>query len=641
MADLFRKTSLEKLSSPEQLDKMIVITPPTLWAALAGAALIIAAALIWAVLGRVPVNVETQGIYVNNGGIYSVYSESSGIVEEVAVKKGDNIEKGDVVAYLNTDEIQKKLDEYDEKIKKVEAITMDSESDAITADNKSLVEIKDQMLTVDQTLQQDQAMLELRTQDVAEQRQKTAEAENAMREAELAYYNSLNVGDSTDLQMAYNDAQSELANASGYLESAYSNLDEAQVALTQAKGQYQNTKDDYNKLIAKEKSLSEVVTEMENSVRDKWKELGGTGDIDFDKIDDYPAMLESIESKTEMKEVIEKYKAARDNYDSFVSENAEAKAQLKSYMDQYELEKEAAEDTLDNYRESVSKYQSQKESASTNYNNARTNYLNRLSDLSEAQNSQTQLYNKYNIALSDYNTADSTLTSLLEEMEQLEVQVESDRRTMEKEIETIYSQFEATKASVIDQLTMEREQYQNQMKNCTIISSVSGRISNVSVVPGSAVNQGSELLKVQQGSGEDDVVVCYVSLSSGKKVKEGMEVLIYPSTVNKQEYGHMEATVEFVDTYVSSTESLRTQLGNDNLVESFLKEGPVVAVTCGLRTDDSTESGYYWSSAKGKNLTIAEGTLVDASVIIEEKAPITMLIPYIKEKLTIQAVEEE
>ena len=50
MADLFRKSLLEKLSSPEQLDKMIVITPPRFWIAMAGAGLMIGAALIWSCL---------------------------------------------------------------------------------------------------------------------------------------------------------------------------------------------------------------------------------------------------------------------------------------------------------------------------------------------------------------------------------------------------------------------------------------------------------------------------------------------------------------------------------------------------------------------------------------------------------------
>ena len=227
-----------------------------------------------------------------------------------------------------------------------------------------------------------------------------------------------------------------------------------------------------------------------------------------------------------------------------------------------------------------------------------------------------------------YNLSDGAM--------QMEVQVDSDTRTIERQTTTIYSQFEATKASIIDQLNIECEQYKEQLEKCAIVSSVDGKVSDISVVQGSAVNQGSELIKVQQGNSEDNVIVCYVSLNSGKKITKGMEVLVYPTTVNKQEYGHMTATVVNVDNYVTSTESLRTQLGNDTLVETFLNDGPVIAVTCELKEDDNTSSGYYWSSSKGKDVMLLEGTLVEASVVLEEKAPITMLIPYIKEKLTIK-----
>ena len=196
MADLFRKTSLEKLSSPEQLDKMIVITPPSFWMALSGAGLVIVVALIWSILGRLPVNVETQGIYVNNGGIYSVYSEMAGIIENIEVNEGDEIKKGEVIAYLNKDDLEQKITNYDYRIKNVESITMDSEADVITADNKSLVEIKSQMLTLDQNLYQNQELLELYSNKVSEQRQITNQAEQNMRNAGLNYYNSLNVRDS-------------------------------------------------------------------------------------------------------------------------------------------------------------------------------------------------------------------------------------------------------------------------------------------------------------------------------------------------------------------------------------------------------------------------------------------------------------
>jgi NHLM bacteriocin system secretion protein len=631
MADLFRKTSLEKLSSPEQLDKMIVITPPSFWLALSGAGLIIVVALVWAVFGRLPVNVDTQGIYVNDGGTYSVYSEMAGIVEQMAVKEGDEIKKGDVIAYLNTDELEQKIENYADRIENVEKITMDSEADAVTADNKSLVEIKSQMLTIDQNLYQNQELLELYSNNVAQQRQTTAAAEQVMRDAEAAYYNSLNIGDSTNEQVAYTEAQTNLANASSYLEAAYSSLDQANVAYNQAASQYQKVSDEYNKLTAQENALKEIVNTKLQELESAYQSAGGTDEIDLSSLDDYVNEPWNLSAETEA------YIQAVSNYENCVAENQNTKTELENYISQYKTELDSAEATKNNYQDDVNNYYSQKENASKDYENTKSNYLNKINELGATQSSQTQLSNKYSVALSDYTTEQTKLTNLLDSLAQMEVQVESDRRTMERQVTSIYSQFEATKASIIDQLNMECKEYQEQLDKCMVLSTVDGRVSDISVVQGSVVNQGSEILKVQQGDSGDDVVVCYVALNSGKKITEGMEVLVYPTTVNKQEYGHMSATVTDVDSYVTSTETLRTQLGNDSLVESFLNNGPVVAVVCKLEEDDSTSSGYYWSSSKGKDVLVAEGTLVEASVVLEEKAPITMLIPYIKEKLTIKS----
>lgn len=77
---------------------------------------------------------------------------------------------------------------------------------------------------------------------------------------------------------------------------------------------------------------------------------------------------------------------------------------------------------------------------------------------------------------------------------------------------------------------MECKQYKEQLEKCTIESSVSGKVSDITIVSGSAINQGSELVKVQQGDRKDNVIVCYVALDSGKKITEGMKVLIYPTT---------------------------------------------------------------------------------------------------------------
>ena len=86
--EVYRKSVLEKLSSPEQLDRMITIISPTFWLAAAGGGLILAIALIWSIVGRLPVNVTTNGIYMTHSGIHSVYAKTGGTVESVLVSDG-------------------------------------------------------------------------------------------------------------------------------------------------------------------------------------------------------------------------------------------------------------------------------------------------------------------------------------------------------------------------------------------------------------------------------------------------------------------------------------------------------------------------------------------------------------------------
>ncbi len=627
MAELFRKSSLERLSSPEQLDKMIVITPPSFWMALVGAGVIVAGALAWSVLGRLPVNVETQGIYVNNGGVYSVYSETAGIVESLAVHKGDEIREGDVIAYLSTDDLERKLQDYDTRIANIEAVQMDSKDDVVTADNKSLIEIKGQMLTIDQNLYQDQRLLEMYSADVAEQRQTTDQAERSMQEAEAAYYHSMNPGDSTGAQLAYTEAQSNLANVSAYLETANGNLDQANLSLVQAESQYQSLQEQYDKIEAQETALEEETGRKWDALVTAAEGMGISG-ITADDLD--ACTGKGFDA------AIAEYQAASEAYTQYCATAQSAKEELEGSLQQSGREVEAAEAARNNYQSDVDLYAGQKESAAAAYEGAKGNYLSSIAALGAAQSQQTQLSNTYSMAANAYNTEQSKLDGLLDSLARAKVQVDSDRRIVEEQTETIYRQFTATKAAAIDQLRLESEQYREQLEKCEVVATVSGRVTDIAVVQGSAVNQGSELLKVQQSEGEENVVVCYVPLGSGKKVTEGMEVLVYPSTVNKQEYGHMTGTVLSVDPYVASTEELRTKLGNESLVEAFLKDGPVVAVVCRLQEDPDAVSGYYWSSAKGREVALVEGTMVEASIVLEEKAPITMLIPYLKEKLTIK-----
>ena len=133
-----------------------------------------------------------------------------------------------------------------------------------------------------------------------------------------------------------------------------------------------------------------------------------------------------------------------------------------------------------------------------------------------------------------------------------------------------------------------------------------------------------------QSIGEQQVI-CYVPISSGKKIVPGMEAVVCPTTVNQQEYGNMMGEVVAVDPYVTSYEDIVAALGSESLAQMFSQNGPVVAVMCKLRTDATTVSGFWWSNDNGATVVLAEGTIMIVDIILEEKSPISMLLPFIND----------
>ena len=128
-------------------------------------------------------------------------------------------------------------------------------------------------------------------------------------------------------------------------------------------------------------------------------------------------------------------------------------------------------------------------------------------------------------------------------------------------------------------------------------------------------------------SATDDTVYCYVDANEGWKIKDGMQVEVYPSSVGAQEYGHIDATVTAVDDHVASQQEVQTALQNDSLAESLLMSGPVIGFRVKLEKDKDTTSGYKWSTKNGANVKVDSGILANVNVVVQEKSPISMIIP--------------
>ena len=574
MADIYRKSALEKLSSPEQLDRMIVITPLSFWLAMIGAGAVILVALIWSIVGRLPVTVNGNGIYINDAGVNVVYADTAGVIASVDVQPGDTIQQGQTVATVTNPDAQAQMDLINERLQQINHVTLFSTNDAVTADTKNLIEIKNSLESAGFSVQQNNVSLEMQQQQYAEEKALLDSLAAQMEQAKSAYYSALDKSNSGSTeQLNYQKAQETVS-------AQAAKLSEAQQAAASLQQSYQ-----------------ECVAQLEQ-------------------------LYAQLESQA----------AAGVQPPASSVPTAPSTDDIKAQIAQLEAQKAELETNIAAANAAVSEAQTEHQNALTALENAEKAYRDSLTTNANAQTDLQKKQIEYTEATSRYSAQQSIVSSLEQNIAASQAQMAAEKTNVNQQVETLMKQFNDTKQALISSVETEKKQAEETLSRTQIQAQQSGTVMETMVEVGTVVGQGSELIRLAaEESGEGNVVVCYVPLSSGKKLTPGMQVMVYPTTVNKQEYGHMEATVVHVDDYVTSTTQMKKMLGDDLLVNSFTQDGPVIAVTCTLKEDPSTASGYFWSSKKGADIMLAEGTLIKADIVTERKAPIQMVIPLLKE----------
>lgn len=99
-ASIFRKVSLDRLSSPEQLDQILRVTSMRAWLVLATALALVATLMVWGLVGTVVSTASGTGVIVRRGGVLNVVSNGSGILLDVEVQPGDTVKAHQVIAHI-------------------------------------------------------------------------------------------------------------------------------------------------------------------------------------------------------------------------------------------------------------------------------------------------------------------------------------------------------------------------------------------------------------------------------------------------------------------------------------------------------------------------------------------------------------
>ena len=99
----YRETAVENSGVTDPVDEALTLAPRWTWLAATGVAIVVIAATVWSLVGKVPIVSKGIGILLPAGHeTVLVVAKSNGVVDQINVKVGDFVKAGQVVATIST-----------------------------------------------------------------------------------------------------------------------------------------------------------------------------------------------------------------------------------------------------------------------------------------------------------------------------------------------------------------------------------------------------------------------------------------------------------------------------------------------------------------------------------------------------------
>ncbi|KAM3108405.1 NHLP bacteriocin system secretion protein [Phormidesmis sp. 146-20] len=225
-----------------------------------------------------------------------------------------------------------------------------------------------------------------------------------------------------------------------------------------------------------------------------------------------------------------------------------------------------------------------------------------------------------------YAQSQSTIAEIGAQLEELE--------TRSKRLNQENLQASNTRSNEIAEGDRAIAQLKQQISDRSLIRSPQdGAILDMSGVLGQVVSSGTRLGTLQTGGSESAVLtgVVYFEVKDGKQIKPGMKVQLTPDTVKREQFEGIVGTVKLVSPYPVTSSRAAVKVGNPELADTLTGKSAKVEVVVELQPETNTISGYKWSSSKGPANKLTSGTTAAVRVTVEERAPITFLLPFLRE----------
>ncbi len=164
----------------------------------------------------------------------------------------------------------------------------------------------------------------------------------------------------------------------------------------------------------------------------------------------------------------------------------------------------------------------------------------------------------------------------------------------------------------------------------TVTSPKPGFVNSILTSDGHNVGSRDVVLTLSTGSKKLDVIG-FVDAQRATRIRLGMTAYVVPSTVKKAEYGSLLGRISYISQTPISAAEIDAMLSDRQMTEFFTQTGPVFLVRIEALADRETPSGFAWTSKRGPPFTVEPGTLAEVQVVTKEQAPITLVMPALRE----------
>ncbi|AFY34445.1 NHLP bacteriocin system secretion protein [Calothrix sp. PCC 7507] len=309
--NLFRKQALERSSSPERLDQIMQVVSPMSWLPLLALGSLVAAGLAWSILGRIPITVEGRGVLVYPSKVVPLqFPAIEGKLKVVNVHVGDFVKKGQVLATIDQDELNKQLQQQQAKLAELSSQDLNAIS---LQGQRSQLEVKaiaQQRLGLQQRLLEAQSLTPIiRDKDIgalAEQRrnlqQRLQEAQSLAptfqdrlnRRKALRAEGAISSDQVLEAQQTYLDSIAKVANFSTQLKQLDVSQVQAEKSYRENLSQITDLKTQLKQLDTKETTLNEQnfqasinrtnqIQDLKRGIAELQRKLTGNSEIKSDR----------------------------------------------------------------------------------------------------------------------------------------------------------------------------------------------------------------------------------------------------------------------------------------------------------------------------------------------------------------------